>query len=1735
LSCDDLVNISLNQNCTYSVGAADILEGSNYGCFNDYTVLIDKVAPFGNGPWVAANLTSADVGKTYGVMVTDNVSTNSCWGLINVEDKLAPILNCQAASLPCNFPNFAPEYSEAGPRTFRLPASGLPKVLVDGSAAGFTFNIPGISGGTVTDVDVLIKVEGGFTFFDSEAQVTSPAGTTVILWNGPVGGCTGLPLWTVFDDQGATAVTCANYSTGVNAIIPFNFGTLAPFNGQNPAGTWQVNIADNFAADIHTVTAVELRITVSGPIGTGLPNGLIVGTNATKTGPKTFVANAGAGTPVMDACSNTTLTYIDVNAPQNCASGLTEIISRRWTATDASGNSTTCVQQISLIRPSLASVVLPPNYDDIANPAIQCGANVPNAAGLTPAYITSLGLKGSPTVNGSDNGCNIGWAYSDVTIPVCEGTYKVRRKWTIIDWCTGAEIEHNQLIKVVDNVGPTWTCPANLTVSTTGSSCCAVVDMPNTFVTDNCSGIDGATVTALIVSQVDGTTLELTGTANTNFPGANAWVNTAEIVFGGSPCIPVGKHNVTYRVEDKCGNLSSCVFELTVIDLTPPDMVCTEFTVVSMGYDDPEDCYWPNPAACTFAGTIWIDAEFFNQNSNDNCGDIFYTVRRMPVDTIMVGTQMRVSYGPFIDGLIGSADLSGNCNNPYDPNWIDYVQQPDEYELATGLTRNRLPGSNPPAISSTLPNNFPTYTGANDEIRYHIKPAVNYAGVEFTQRFPILGRDSIKFYCDEVGTTQTVILRGYQLDSEGRLQLDANGEPVYGECMVQVEIQDKVKPTCVAPANVTVSCESFDPSLWAYGVPTVEDNCCLDITKTTNFGLNTYKGWTTSVDYSQFDQTCNRGTINRRFISYDCAGNTSVCVQRVVVNYTQDFQVKWPNDVDVTTCDGSSPFGAPVITGKDCELTAVSYEDQTYTIVTDACRKIERTWTIINWCSYDSNAGCVQITNSDATLNGPTIRISDVRGVDILPNAPSVAGAVNVSTFSNRCVTYKQIIKINDAVAPVNDDPIAVECDYSRNDEQLWNDAAFYDGKHFSHDLCEGGEEISITSSDDCSKTDVNIRALLFMDLDNNGVMETVFNTNDLNPPTRGSIRINNANNANFGGGVVVPFDNRPALNPAQRYAIGLENTIVGTKKKASLRFNTLTPNAWSNPQLPYGNYKIKWIVSDGCGNETVTEDLFTIKDCKKPTVVCRNGLSANLMNNGTGAITLWASDFLQYAEDNCTPPITEPYSVVNTPADQLEYAIIREDDPAANGITFPTNANGTPKTSVTFDCSSQGYKFVQLWARDKSGNADFCVASISVQDNMNVCPDNDAATVAGILRTELQDGLEEGNVQLSGSHPVLPPVSMIQSSNGTGNYEFNQALPILSNYTVTPEKDDNHLNGVTTYDLLLMSKHILGITPLSTPYKMIAADVNKSGSITTFDIVELRKLILGIYNELPNNTSWRFVDNAYTFADPSNPFAAQFPEFKSVAAIQANAMNDNFIAVKVGDVNGNATANNFMVSDDRTTGTLMFDVEDRMVKAGETFTVNFKAAEKVLGYQFTMKHNNLEVVDLIPGAKMVKENFAVFAADNILTTSFDGAEIAEFGVTFRAKADGQLSQMLNVSSQITKAEAYSQEATRYEVAFRFNGNNGATISGVGFELYQNQPNPFVNKTVIGFHLPEATEAKLTVYDETGRTLFVKKGDFAKGDNAFTIDRSLLNTTGLMYYKVETAKETASKKMIQTK
>jgi len=479
--------------------------------------------------------------------------------------------------------------------------------------------------------------------------------------------------------------------------------------------------------------------------------------------------------------------------------------------------------------------------------------------------------------------------------------------------------------------------------------------------------------------------------------------------------------------------------------------------------------------------------------------------------------------------------------------------------------------------------------------------------------------------------------------------------------------------------------------------------------------------------------------------------------------------------------------------------------------------------------------------------------------------------------------------------------------------------------------------------------------------------------------------------------------------------------------------------------------------------------------------------------------------------------------------------------------VLFQYTINGVPGTETVLTASTgtasilnstypEGTYVVAINAVSVGGCS--IVALDTTQFTVDPFQSNCGFKVGGKVKLKIGGGVEEAKVTLSGLGQSIP-FSFVDITDTSGIYQYNNTLPVGSSYTITPYKNDNPLNGVTTFDLVLISKHILGVTPLNNPYNMIAADANKSGSITTFDIVEFRKLILGIYQNLPQNTSWRFVEEAYVFPDSSNPFVALFPETIQEQNLQMNAFSEDFVAIKVGDVN-NTVVNLRSVPVERSAREMLwFRVSapagmqmPEKVRAGEIFTLLFTPSEQVLGYQFTLDLKSLEVLDLASDAGMAAESFGVF--NDAVTTSFTASQAklsGAFQIRFRVKSNGFLSEMLDISSRITLAEAYREGIPMEQLDVKLQLETPA--AGRQFELYQNQPNPFAQNTLIPFYLPEADVVKLTVYDELGTRIFAQENSFESGQHTFQLDGSVLSGTGMLFYQVESGSGAAVKKMFR--
>lgn len=157
-------------------------------------------------------------------------------------------------------------------------------------------------------------------------------------------------------------------------------------------------------------------------------------------------------------------------------------------------------------------------------------------------------------------------------------------------------------------------------------------------------------------------------------------------------------------------------------------------------------------------------------------------------------------------------------------------------------------------------------------------------------------------------------------------------------------------------------------------------------------------------------------------------------------------------------------------------------------------------------------------------------------------------------------------------------------------------------------------------------------------------------------------------------------------------------------------------------------------------------------------------------------------------------------------------------------------------------------------------------------------------------------DGLANQEVKLSGT--TIP--DMVTNTDANGNYSFTD-LPAGGNYAITIFKDDDPLNGVSTFDMVKIFNYILNIEPWPSPFHILAADVNGSGSVTTIDLVLIRKVILFIDPTFPNTPSWNFATTDYDPATSSGTVGGA-----TIDDLQADEVID-FIAVKIGDVNGSA------------------------------------------------------------------------------------------------------------------------------------------------------------------------------------------------------------------------------------
>ena len=270
---------------------------------------------------------------------------------------------------------------------------------------------------------------------------------------------------------------------------------------------------------------------------------------------------------------------------------------------------------------------------------------------------TNLTITGDATDEYDNCDPFIGQAvYSDTLAMGCTGTGVITRTWVLTDGC-GNQTSFEQAITLIDTVPPTFTVPADITVDCDIDINDVTITGDVTDETDNCDGLIGeATYTDSINMSVR--------------------------------CIGSGSIHRSWELTDACGNVTTHVQLITIIDTIgpiftiPPDVTLSCETDISNlaitgdVLDESDNCD-PNPGEATYidslaipqpcSGSRWIQRIW---SLHDACGNETVQIQNLfLIDTIApeftVPADVTIDCSMDVNDLLTVGDVideSDNCD-----------------------------------------------------------------------------------------------------------------------------------------------------------------------------------------------------------------------------------------------------------------------------------------------------------------------------------------------------------------------------------------------------------------------------------------------------------------------------------------------------------------------------------------------------------------------------------------------------------------------------------------------------------------------------------------------------------------------------------------------------------------------------------------------------------------------------------------------------------------------------------------------------------------------------------------------------------------------------------------------------------------------------------------------------------------------------------------------------------------
>jgi len=397
---------------------------------------------------------------------------------------------------------------------------------------------------------------------------------------------------------------------------------------------------------------------------------------------------------------------------------------------------------------------------------------------------------------------------------------------------------------------------------------------------------------------------------------------------------------------------------------------------------------------------------------------------------------------------------------------------------------------------------------------------------------------------------------------------------------------------------------------------------------------------------------------------------------------------------------------------------------------------------------------------------------------------------------------------------------------------------------------------------------------------------------------------------------------------------------------------------------------------------------------------------------------------------------------------------------------------------------------------------------------------------VSGVVKNTVQEPIE--SLQMDLRYGEIGFQKITTSTDSEGRYAFENVIK-TQDYSLKPVSKDDYLNGISTLDLIHIQRHILGLEPFDSPYKMIAADVDKSKSISVIDILQLKKLILGIYDEFPQTKSWRFVESNQEL-HVSNPW--NINETTDLLSLERDK-TQSFVAIKVGDVTEDNTS--FRDGDEtekRYLESALLQVDNNLLLGNELtqLHLNFPNKTNVLGYQMVVKGEGL-IFESIDNEDLI-ENVDYVIDGNKITFSVmaQGETIEDLVVSVRSASDVMVSNVLKIENTQLKSEIYTADGgvLALDIDFGMEADINQDLSITSF------PNPFSSDVQIVFNALINQKTDIDFFDIAGKKILTKSIELTRGINNVVITNDDFGDyKGLIIYEVKMNDVKLSGRMIK--